>query len=1462
MDKSGAQRRSGPYEYRKDQLISTKWANDDGTSADYYMISLSDELIDSDYAQGCFYRYLKFELELSGEGDQPNSEYFFNPHFAETVNPVIAEDGAEGGWTEEKVTEHTLKLAEGMKEIKVRTPRHLYDLSKFPEYYTRRDTFHQILDLDYAAYVGYGLFQSKPYAQQPIGRWNEAFAGIYDGGCHSIKNVAPAVNETAQRRYAGLFGYSTGTLRNIVYQMDPDHPVTAYLGSAAENLYVGALLGGSAGVMENCAVSGGNLQAGASGVKLYVGGLVGQNQGVIRNCAAESAQLSANCFNYASIYMGGLVGENTASRSISTSYAVGRINAEVDSTITTARICGFVGWNYGTISNSYAAVDLQSSGENVETYGFCGVRAGSQSGTSYLDHGNFTYRGISYAANYSQEGDKAGAAVYAQLTTKETADSLGMGTVWTGEKPDAEREFPYPAAVKDQNGDYVHYGRYPEPMPLGEMGVFYWEKLVDAEGGGNPTYHLSALAVDPAKKKTITKQSTLSEVHNDGRVVVDYGYGYYSSKEVAKNVALTVNNIGYTGYVAYNERSTYLKLDNMDPNRKRDESLRSDRREIEAENAFSALVDEYEFHCWNTFREAPRRADNHDDTYRRDRAVSGLCLWKASAGAVLDPNSGTFTLSQKGAQNIQVRFVLNPQFADAMSVSDAGGLQVTGDASWQKPGTASNPYQVRNGVQLQDINWYDTAYTDVPVGLGNYQVWRFPYLSGNGYTRNYYWEQTHDIDWVEERKSYDIPDAANDDGVFFPIAQGFIADETTFLSGWFGGTYNGGSYTLKNFDIGLNTENYQVNCMGLFGVVKGAVLKDIVMFSESGRDTVTVYGRSKDRYGDAASRLKSERNAWYAGGVLVGLAKEGDYGEGEITNCAVAGYTIVDQTECTRIQQLNDRDKPQIKLEFITGTKYVDLGGAIGGLVGMTDMDLTGCTASVTIKLENTYPASTSSGWNVPLRVGGLVGSTTGSVKNCYTGGIIDTSKSGCEIYVGTMTGGVGMVTGSYYERKDVSIRSCYSYMDVRKGDGSKATVLKYAVMNGTYGGTTKRTNNYYLGGRWMAAEAGGERAIGYRQLANLEEIDGQSIYDRLNADQNPEPYNPVTSEIGGLAMAGRFSYAPKNRLELQGLDYPFPTVLTQTRVSDGMVFHVHYGGWALNGIERTNGGQPVELDMFTKRSHTESLRLSTGIPAGGTWSAETSIEGVVDISVATGDAGITLTVTAQKASDTPVTATIQYTAAGTTYSLPITAYVTGNVNLRPSTVSLFPNDTVNVALTPYGIIPGTKEYQQLPLEGLELIKVEGAGQPLEAEVVMPSETEKDAKPGIKLVRGDAEIAERQMWVDVTYRYAKEGYPEEPEEKVHRMEANLLDLPESKWNGEVWSIDFKAFKPTKLEARLQDSTLEHVTVGVKESAVTLTKAEPDAEFPEDVKLDVILTIDGLEHELTIAVPPNSENEEP
>ena len=446
------------------------------------------------------------------------------------------------------------------------------------------------------------------------------------------------------------------------------------------------------------------------------------------------------------------------------------------------------------------------------------------------------------------------------------------------------------------------------------------------------------------------------------------------------------------------------------------------------------------------------------------------------------------------------------------------------------------------------------------------------------------------------------------------------------------------------------------------------------------------------------------------------------------------------------------------------------------------------------------------------------------------------------------------MVTGRYYDKKEVSINSCYSYMDINPGSGTN--VLKYARMNGTYGGTTIRSNNYYLGSPWR--EASGEEAITYQQLA------GKEIYRKLNANQTPAPYSPVTSEIGGLAMAGRFSYAPQNRLDLQGRDYPFPTVLTQTRVSDGMVFNVHYGGWPLNGIERTEGGKPIELDMFTRKTCGEPLKLSTGIPTGGTWTV-TGGDGVVEASVIPKpDGTATLTITAVQASDTPVVLTVQYEVEGARYSLPITVYVTDIVELRPSTVSLFPSDVVNVALTPFGVIPGGKEYKQLDPAGLTILGAGGVSDPVSAGTVMPSESEPDIAPGVRLTRGDTETDEKQMRLDVTYTFVLNGYPETPAEQTHRIEVNLLDLPEGKWdeNGRVWSMDFAQYAAEELAVAFPDGALEGFSASVSGTSVTLRKVEIDAELPEKVKLIVTLTIDGLTHELTIPIPPAPEPPEP
>lgn len=1525
-----------------------KWTSPDGEDIHLYLFLEPnksepegfhpDVLSNSEVGESSFYRYLNASV-TAGSGTnrvEMSTRAFYNPHFAETVVPITANYGSI---TNDNVEELAGTLVKSLTEIKVRTPRHLYDLSQFKEYYNQKSyKYLQMLDLDYSTYneigdlseeqdpekrtIKYDKTEDKKdetgkvveeghlYAmQQPIGsgKTDDAFEGTYDGGCHMIKGVVPDAKDTVERQYAGLFGYSKGTLRNIVYQLDAENRVDVYLGDSAQDLYVGTLAGGSERLIENCAVFGVNLRAGASGVRLYVGGLVGWNGGTIRNSAAELAQLSADCLNYASVYAGGLVGENGASCDIYTSYAVGRISAIVDKTIETARICGFVGWNYGSIANSYAAVDLSSGGDNVEAYGFCGMRAGSQSGNVYLDQGNFTYRGSSYAAEYERTGDKATSTVYGNLTKPNAVSGMGPGGKVWGKPADT---YPYPAAVRDRNGAYIHYGDYPVPMPLGEMGVFYWEKLVSTENG-KATYHMSALAVDPKEgAKTITKQSTLRTDHDDGCVITDYGYGYYAQNENNASVSLTPDKIAYIKYQEYNNRKTWLNPKHKDFDNYKNGSGNSWPENKEANEALDGLMNGYTFHCWDTYREAPRTPDQTD--YRDTRSVSGLCLYKDGESNILDPSSGTFTLTQTGSQTVTVKFIVNPQFADAMSVNNPGNLTVTKGASTVPPGTKVvkdgteeiNYFQIRCGLQLQDINWYDTAYTDVPMSFGNSgdkdlnTVARFPYLSGikadgKQLDRDYYWIQTHDIDWTAEGKAY--PLKKNDgttepiDGVFFPIAQTRIMKDNQSLPGWFGGSYDGQNYTIKNLKIGLNIYNYQVNTMGLFGAVKGARLKNIVMFSESGQDVVTVKGRSnnndypqgtlKKDY-DGLNNLLADNYAWYAGGVLVGLAVKDDQGKGEITNCSVAGYTVRDETIRAQMVQAGN------------GSQYYTMGGAIGGLVGMTNMDMTGCTAAATIEIVCDH---SKGGDAAPIRVGGLVGSTTAKVENCYTGGEIVTSiqdekgnivkqASKAAIYAGRLVGGVGMgpFDNSETSTKTVTVSNCYSYLTLP--DTGKVVVAAYNIggggrTDGAPAGTVTTTRDYYYG-----ANAGdGGTSVTYRQLAGEDVITGtRKIYDLLTG------YSRVTSTLGGVAVGGRYSYAPKSRPELQGLDYPFPTILTQPGN-----LHVHYGGWPLRGIMRDKGGAHIRLDMFADRSepetkqngdkittwreHAETLKLSDGVVKDGTWSAAVAGDGA-GIAEAKFDDPTRgeLTVTAKKPRLSPVTVTVTYKepgANGAEYSMNLTVFVTAKVELRPNAVTIFPNDTITVPLSAYGVEPGETDYK--PITGGTLTVnpgVTGLSDPItSAEVVTPPEGEPDVPPSIKLIRGDGEAGEEGQWADVTYTCTKDGYPSE--KTVQRIAVNLPPLPES-WSedGTVWTLDFSGYKPTALSANLAvDVPDPGFTLEVEKNdkdeltgIVTLTKGE-SAQFPEDgVKLTVTLTVpddfvaNGITHELAIAVLPKPE----
>lgn len=1490
-------------------LIPTTWTNDDGSPEPYYMIPLSDELINSNYAQDCFYRYLKFELELGGEVGLSTGEYFYNPHFAETVVPIV-DQGVAGGWTEVEVTAYANGLAGVMGEVKVRTPRHLYDLSQFKEYYTRSSVYHQILDLDYSTYnkirdlsegqnpadpenieyeteykadkVSGKVKESRCAKQKPIGRVGEAFAGTYNGDYHVIRNVVPKVNDAVIRQYAGLFGYSGGRLRNIVYEMDPARQVTVSLSGTTRSLYVGALAGGNSDTIENCAVSGANLVTGASGVTLYVGGLVGQNSGTIRSCAAEFAQLSAECYDFSRIYIGGLVGENAGSGSISTSYAVGRIGVKVDVNIREARICGFVGWNHGSISDSYAAVDLQSGGEKVEARGFCGEKDGSQSGTGYLDRGNFTYRGASYAAKYHQNDDKAASVTYARLSGNDKENPFtvaGMEKVskthqGAGEEME-EKEYPFPSAVKDRAGNYVHYGHWPEPMPLGEMGVFYWEKLVDADDGvSNPTYHMSALAVDPVKE-IITRQSTLSEVHDDGRVVTDYGYGYYSKG--TNSVELGAQNIGYMRYVEWSSRVNGGDLPDGAVKALTDQDAvdsvcdsKSRAKEANAERKLKEMMgEEYNVHCWNSYHEGPRPASGATEEGRQNGDTAGLVLYNLTDS---DVNSGIITLTQNG---VAVQFVVNPQFAASMSVKTKPTNIGCADALMVNPGsTVNNPYQVRCGTQLQEINWHDTVYTDVPLSeSGKFVVDRFPYLNKSADEEGYYWKQTHDIDWTAEGNMYRASNNEMRPGVFFAIAQARAVG--TSLPGWFGGHYNGQNYTIKNLNIGINADQYEVNCMGLFGVVQNAALENIVMFSESGQDVVTVKGRYQSgAHNGLGTGNSSDR--WYAGGVLAGLALGST-----ISNCSVAGYTIRDETTYAR---------------YIPGRQgqptEFDMGGAIGGLVGMTNQALEKCTAAATIEIlcdhSGTGDASTA-----PVRVGGLVGSTTGSVNNCYTGGEIKVTSQSASVYAGRLIGGVGMGPfGGEGEDAKAAVSNCYSYLTLP--DASDVIKKLYNIGgDGRYASSAtvdKLDSDYYYGSE---VSDDGSIPVTYRQLMGNDPIgdNGKKIYDLLS------DYRPVTAEIGGLSLGGRYSRAPKSWLELQGLDYPFPTILTQPQDPSrpkGEQYHVHYGGWLLSGIERANGAKPVELDMFATRTveledgtmkveyrwiYDETLTLSEGVAAGGTWSAEVSDESVVTAGFDPNIDG-KLIVKALKANDIPVTVRVKYTIKETVdgeerikeeYSLPITVYVTDNLELRPSEVKMFPNDVVNVLLSVIGKDPadpnaGDEARPVLPTDGLTVIAdgVKSLNEFLGAKLAEPAEPAEGPSHTIELRSDEKFAGEAQVSVtyDYTYTYPKGSTPPDYTlaGKTDQIKVNLLTLPESVWSRsedgttDVWTMDFSAYKPENFTAAIAGDAPAGFAGGGKDWIATLTKPA-GAEFPEGgVSLTVNLTLEGLDHTLTVAVP--------
>lgn len=1152
------------------KLLPASWERKEGTGTkidQYWLAPLPDKLVvgtpagegeEAEYRSQTtsrdFYQYLRFVTNVTlEEAKGPAAgEYFYNPHFAETVKPYVpADNGAPfidwaGAWTEEykdghppyapgKAAEAVRKyiaeaLTPGREPVSVRTPRHFYHLSQYEEYYNNdRLTFLQELPLDgyeskggedkYYHYKFYGTpggggkllrHDDRGFQlQTPIGTQDKPFLGTYDGDCLPIRRLAFEIPEKDKNRVcAGLFGSSNGTLKNIVYSLDPRDPKnpddttesvprSILFHSSELETHLGALVGLNAqlGKIQNCAVEGVNLTTQIFSRRLYVGGLCGSNQGVVQNCAAESARLHVEASNYGSAYVGGLTGQNSGR--IETSYAVGRLEADAAQDNAPALLAGFAGLNSGSISNSYAAMALKTNGAKAKAWGFCGQSSGgTQRETYFLNEGNFTYRGESFLADYTEgEGGGAYPINYAVLTADEVpVPNMSKKEVRADQKK--EDVFPYPTGVK-MNGAAEHYGDWPRPLELGSMGVYYWEEL--QVPGKKPSYHVSLLAMDPGEKqsdpKTVSKISTLSTAHDESGEVTRYGYGIYNRKGNA--IFLPESDKVDTAKIPYYpllysqngeagspfDKAMYESLeypetgDKNAADKKVDEAL-ARLMAYELDEKGNA---EFEFHSFHTY------GQNKD----ADGTSGGLYPNSVSSR----PN-GTLTLSQGGKypdgtdyETVTVTFLLNPLFADALAVELPRGWTaaekqdvptftsrsetITGGTWWNPTtttvwtfsgkipgGSETCSYGVRSIDQLQFINWNSqyrntntvlTRREDIS-GAAEDAIGNFPFLSGfdntglKSQTGNYFWLQSYDILGKKDGGIY---------RTYTPIAEYY--DKTKVeqgnLYGWFGGTYDGGSYKIEN----VNIEGQVSSCAGLFGVVYNARLKNIVLYSSDGEGTIkTKVGgtleEDKDENG-APIRRSSSQSLWFSMGALAGVAgtTEGD-DTPVIENCTVAGYTI------------------DAEVYTLSGNGWG--GNNIGGLVGSCDLSLTGCSAVTTIKVHDAIE-------NDNMRIGGLTGICQGKVRNCYAGGSISVWNVGVKgkdhkipkgIYIGGLVGGSfmkslavngdGSITigakgkgeNSNQEETSNELRHCYSYVTLPPitGEDAQKHIKGLYVIGGT----------------------------------------------------------------------------------------------------------------------------------------------------------------------------------------------------------------------------------------------------------------------------------------------------------------------------------------------------------------------------------------------------------------------------
>lgn len=169
----------------------------------------------------------------------------------------------------------------------------------------------------------------------PIGTTkSNFFAGTFNGNGKKIYNLAVA----SDAAYAGLFGYVTGTVKNL------------------------GIVSGSVSSISNA-------------TRIYIGPLAGYLTGTVENCYSQ-AIVNLNALGM--VYAGGLIGATDTTATVKDSYASGNVTAGYSGGF--AHAGGFIGSNEGTVEGCLAFGNVTAQGSD-QTHSRNGGFVASNSGT-------------------------------------------------------------------------------------------------------------------------------------------------------------------------------------------------------------------------------------------------------------------------------------------------------------------------------------------------------------------------------------------------------------------------------------------------------------------------------------------------------------------------------------------------------------------------------------------------------------------------------------------------------------------------------------------------------------------------------------------------------------------------------------------------------------------------------------------------------------------------------------------------------------------------------------------------------------------------------------------------------------------------------------------------------------------------------------------------------------------------